>query len=93
MRGLRERVRAGGGELVAGLTTQRVIPPDKTLSVLLTYRLLPRGRGGGREPRLEVVMVLVLHDIYVITRTSPTKSDRPAGLYRPSYGMGRWRGV
>ena len=39
----RERVRAGGGELVADLTTQRVISPDKTLSVLLTYRLLQRG--------------------------------------------------
>ena len=52
VRGLRERVRAGGGELMADLTTQRVIPPDKTLSVLLTYRLLQKGRGGGREPSL-----------------------------------------
>ena len=48
----RERVRAGGGELMADLTTQRVIPPDKTLAVLLTYRLLQKGRGGGREPSL-----------------------------------------
>ena len=70
------------------LTTQRLRSPDKKLPVLLTYRLLQRGEGGGRDPQLEVVMVLVLHDIFIITRTSPTKSDRPAGLCRPSYRQG-----
>ena len=83
-----QRVRAGERRAGGGPDNTEIEISWQEVASLTDLQTPAKGRGGGRDPQLEVVMVLVLHDIFIITRTSPSKSDRPAGLCRPSYRQG-----